>query len=89
MSVDEVGAISRKLDVLLERMIPGDRRFMNVPRSAKYVDLSQKSIRRLLASGKLTALRPVRGRILIDRVELDAFILSSTASQRRGRGMRK
>ena len=79
--------IEAKLDALLERTNTGPiRRFMTIARSAKYADLSPESIRRLLASGKLTGLRPVRGRVLIDRTQLDALVLSSTLVPRVGRG---
>jgi len=65
------------------------KRFFTVKQAAIYSALSSDSIRNLLAAGKLTPLRPVRGRIIIDRRELDALILSSTGRQRRGRGIRK
>jgi hypothetical protein len=62
------------------------QRFFGVAASAAYCDLSKKSIRRLLAAGKLTALRPVRGRVVIDQRELDSLILGSTKQPRDGRG---
>jgi excisionase family DNA binding protein len=77
-----------KLSAILDRARNSDRRFLSVPHAAKYTDLSVASIRRLLAAGKLTAMRPVRGKILIDVRELDATILGSTARPRKGRGMR-
>ena len=46
------------------------------------------SIRRMLASGKLQAFRPVRGRVLIDREQLDSVITASTSTPRRRRGIR-
>jgi hypothetical protein len=45
-------------------------------------------VRLLLSAGKLTPLRPVRGRIVIDRVQIDAFVLSADARPRRGRGIK-
>lgn len=87
MSSDLLLALHKKLDILVDRLSARDRRFMGIPDAAGYSGLSPKSIRRLLASGKLTILRPVRGRIVIDRVELDALVLNSTATPRKGRGM--
>jgi excisionase family DNA binding protein len=62
------------------------RRFFSVSRAAEYADISTDSIRSLLAAGKLTALRPVPGRVVIDRRELDALLAASTRQPRRGRG---
>ncbi len=74
-----------KLDLILAKVAsPG--RFLTVARAAEYTDLSQESIRRLLAAGKLTALRPVRGKILIDRRQLESMVLTSTTTPRTGRG---
>jgi excisionase family DNA binding protein len=63
------------------------RRYLSVAHAAEYADLSEDSIRSLLSSGKLTALRPVPGRVVIDRRELDALLLSSTRRPRRARGV--
>jgi excisionase family DNA binding protein len=62
------------------------QRYFTIANAAAYCDLSEASIRRLVAARKLTALRPVRGRILLDRQELNAFINVSTSSPRTGRG---
>jgi hypothetical protein len=63
------------------------RRYLSIPHAAEYGDLSPDSIRSLLSSGKLTALRPVPGRVVIDRRELDALFASSTKGPRCGRGL--
>jgi hypothetical protein len=63
-------------------------RFFSVERAAAHSDLSPESIRRLLNAGKLTALRPVRGRVLVDRVQLESYIAGSAQTLRRGRGRR-
>ena len=60
--------------------------FLNLQHAAEYCDLSEESLRRLCNSRKLTALRPVKGRILIDRKELDAYIRSCDQTPRTGRG---
>ena len=72
---------------VLESADARERRFFGIGGAATYASLSKESIRRLLAAGKLTALRPVRGRVVIDRRELDAFILGAANQPRRGRGM--
>ena len=63
-------------------------RFIGVTGAGRYTGLSNSSIRRLLASGKLTGLRPVRGRILIDLRELESLMRTSVSSPRGGRGVR-
>ncbi len=62
------------------------KRYLTVANAAAYCDLSEESIRRLISSRKLTAHRPVRGRVLVDRQELDAVIRNSTTMPRNGRG---
>jgi hypothetical protein len=62
------------------------KRFLSVPEASAYSTLSEDAIRSLLAGGKLTACRPVRGRVVIDKRELDCLILSSTDRPRCGRG---
>ena len=79
-------SLTRKVDQLLSAVGRPPQRYQTIAHSAAYADLSEESIRRLIAAGKLTALRPVRGRILIDRHELDAVIRASTKSPRTGRG---
>jgi hypothetical protein len=83
----KLDALIAKVDVLLAGAVPTEQRFFGIARAAPYADLSQKSIRRLLATGKLTALRPVRGRILIDKRELDTLILGANRRPRTGRGL--
>jgi excisionase family DNA binding protein len=81
-------------DALAERVaarlagIPA-KRFLTIKNAAAYADLSSDSIRSLLANGRLTALRAVRGRVLIDRLELEAFIGAATSRPRAGRGIRR
>jgi excisionase family DNA binding protein len=62
------------------------RRYIGVAEASEYTALSTDAIRGLLASNNLTAYRPVPGRVLIDRRELDALLASSTRRPRRGRG---
>jgi excisionase family DNA binding protein len=74
-------------DRLAERLAAlAQRRYLSVASASEYTDLSQDTIRGLLASHKLTALRPVPGRVLIDRRELDSLLAGSTRAPRRGRG---
>ena len=63
-------------------------RFLAIDGAAAYTSLSPESIRRLIETGRLTALRPIPGRVLIDRLELDALVTSSTKCLQKGRGIR-
>jgi excisionase family DNA binding protein len=63
------------------------KRYLSVAEAAAYSSLSPDSVRTLLTSGKLTALRPVPGRVLIDRRQLDSLILGSTRTPRQRRGV--
>lgn len=56
--------------------------------AASYCRLSEESVRKLVNTGMLTARRPVKGRLLISRIELDDLIRNSTSSPRSGRGRR-
>ena len=62
-------------------------RWLDVERAAVYTCLSDKSIRRLISSGKLTARRPVRGKIVLDRFQIDAYVGNCTVQPRTGRGL--
>jgi hypothetical protein len=64
-------------------------KYVGIADAANYSGLSVESIRGLLSSGKLTALRVVRGRVTISIEELDGLIRSSTNSLRGGRGQRQ
>ena len=64
----------------------GTQRFFTVQDAAEFSGLSADSIRAMLAAGKLHGLRPVPGRVLIDRRELEAVILASTSRPRTRRG---
>src|SRR4051812_15409699 len=64
-------------------------RWLSVPLAANYSSLGQKSIRNLCANGTLTPSRAVRGKLLIDRQQLDAALLAECGRQlRKGRGIR-
>jgi excisionase family DNA binding protein len=88
LTIEDLGD---KLDAVLDRLSSSALlpRFFSVPAAAEYVSVSDESIRHLLAAGKLTALHPVPGRVVIDRQELEALILSSNQRLRKGRGIRK
>ena len=74
--------LSKRLDSLVLTLNGPQPRFLTIKNAAKYSDLSEESIRRLVSKNKLTARRPVRGRVLIDRQELDAFIRSCVSVPR-------
>jgi excisionase family DNA binding protein len=57
------------------------RRWLTVSAAAGYSGLSEPSVRRLLATGRLTGYRPVRKRILIDKMQLDSVIETSADRQ--------
>ena len=64
-------------------------RWLSVELAARYCSLGQKSIRNLVAAGKLTPSRVVRGRILIDRHQLDSLLVAECGrTLRKGRGIR-
>ncbi len=60
--------------------LPDLQRFLPIPFAAIRAGVSCSTIRRLLKDGSLTALRPGGRRVVIDREELDRFVLS-TAEQ--------
>jgi hypothetical protein len=53
-------------------------RFLKLADAARRCSLSVKSLQRLAKAGKLTILRPVGRRALIEASELDRLILAST-----------
>lgn len=64
-------------------------RWLTVDIAARYSSLSVKSIRNLVSAGRLNASRAVRGRLLIERQELDAVLAAGFGQQpRKGRGIR-
>ena len=72
--------IESKLDAIAT--MPRDVRWLSVDSAANYSSLSTRSIRRLLASRQLKPYKPVKGKIVIDRRELDTFIQASSIAQR-------
>ena len=80
--------ITAKLDELLRQQADQRPRFLSVDRAADYCSISAKSIRYLISAGKLKPLRPVKGRVVIDRAALDSYVLSSNQQPRKGRGLR-
>lgn len=78
------------IEKLLAQMIANlGRGFLSLKNAAFYCDLSEKTLRRLIKQGRLTAYRPARGKVLIKKEELDALIEGSTKSLRKGRGIRR
>lgn len=78
--------IGQKLDELIGQASQPAKRFLSINDAAAYTGLSPESVRRLISARKLTPRRPVRGKIVLDRNEIDAYVLGSTASVKRGRG---
>jgi len=85
---DRLDRIEDALAKLLERATAMPVRFFTVDGAAGYCNLSTKSIRRLIARGELTPYRPCKGRLLVDRAQLDAVVLSANKPVRCGRGIR-
>lgn len=77
-----------RLDQIAERLESGPVRYLTIDGAAAYCGLSAKSIRRLVSRGELEVMRPVKGRLLVDRHAIDSLCLSSKRSVRRGRGVR-
>lgn len=83
-ATDATAVITR--DALAELLAKATARWQALNSASSYSGLSVPTLRRMLASGLLTAYRPVKGRVLIDRFQLDNLISSSTATPRKGRG---
>jgi excisionase family DNA binding protein len=62
------------------------RRFLTLADAAAYVSISKRTLYRLIANGTIKPRRPVPGRILLDRLELESVVGSLTATPRKGRG---
>lgn len=77
--------LSQRIDQL-ERRSSLAPRWLSLTDAAEYTSLSIESLRRLMAAGKIQPRRPVRGKVILDRLELDAFIASSTAKPKHSRG---
>ena len=86
MNLEEIGALLQQLLETQKQLPLSSKGFLTLKKAAEYSDLSVESLRRLCESGKLTALRPVKGRIVVDRLELEAYIRSCTSTPRTGRG---
>lgn len=90
MISDRLDAFDRALAAILERTAetPTWPRFLDLESAAKYTSLSVKSLRRMIAARELEACKPVRGKIVLDRLALDAAILATQGrTLRRGRGI--
>ncbi len=84
MTSDALQAIQQQLAEIREAVASPSpaKRFLGIDEAAAYSGLSTKSLRRLIGSGKLTALKPV-GKILLDIRQLDQVILGSGPARRR------
>jgi hypothetical protein len=80
--------LAQRIDTVLAQISAPLPRFFSVKHAAVYIDSSEDSIRGLIAANKLTPLRAIRGKILLDKNELDALILGSDQRPRKGRGIR-
>lgn len=77
--------IVAELRAIKDGAVLSSRRWLSIEEAAEHARLSPRSIRSLLASGRLGDHRVVAGRCLIDRQELDGLIASGrTHHLRRG-----
>lgn len=85
MSDDKLDAINHSLAALLERTTdtPTWGRWLDLETAERYCRLSIRTLRRLISSGDLTPHRAVAGKVLIDRLALDALILARAWSKPR------
>jgi hypothetical protein len=58
-------------------------RWLPLEAAAPYSGVGVKSLRRLISAGKLTAHRPVKGKIVLDRLEIDSYIGGAVATKTR------
>jgi hypothetical protein len=68
---------------------PEGKRWASVREAATYSGLSEKTIRRFIASGNLSPYWPLPGRVVVDLRDLDALITGSTVAGKRGAYLRK
>ena len=81
-----LAVIEQHLVEMLDRGASVPQWWLRVSQAASYSGLSEKSVRSLIASGKITPRRPLRGLIVVDRFELDSYINGSTSRPRTSRG---
>ncbi|MEX0938527.1 MAG: hypothetical protein WDZ59_11765 [Pirellulales bacterium] len=75
--LDTQDNILARLDTRTERLDAPAPRWLSVAGAAAYSSLSEKSIRRLIGMGRLTPRRVLRGKLLVDRHEIDSVIGSA------------
>ena len=82
-----------RIEALLRQLVDdqGARwpEWLSIASAARYADLSEASIRRLISSGKITAHRVLRGKVSIERRQLDGLIREAVGSIRHGRGIKR
>ncbi len=86
MTPDALQTIEAKLDQLLSASTAPTPQFLSIDGAAAWCSLSPRSIRNLIAAGRLTPLRPCRGKILVDRQQLESVIRAADEKPRRSRG---
>lgn len=87
LTIADLNDLVNKIDEVLERLPPPRLpKYFTIAGAAEYSSLSEESIRGFVDLGKLQAFRP-NGRLLIDRLELEQFVATSTKRPRKGRGI--
>lgn len=56
-------------------------RYLTIIEAAAYIRMAEITMRRMIAEGQVTAYRPRRGKIFVDRDELDALMRASANAQ--------
>lgn len=89
-TVDVINELAADVRALVERVESQTwPRWLSVSQAAVYASLGEKSIRNLISSNVIVPSRTVRGKLLIDRMQLDAALLAGCGRQlRSGRGIR-
>lgn len=83
---DRLAAIETALGDMVEHLGRPAQRWLTIAQAAEYAGLSVESMRRLLAAGRMTTHRPTPGRIAVDRLALDQYMLGATRCPRVRRG---
>lgn len=85
---DDVYAILNRIESQLASLATSSKvqpEWMSPADAAIYSGLSIDSIRRLIYAGKVSGRRPVAGRLVINRRELDDYVRSSDGPSATGR----
>lgn len=86
---ERLGAIEAHLAKIAEEGGVPPARFLSIEAAATYSGISAVSLRRLISAGKIERYTPIKGRVVVDRLELENYVRSCTVRARTGRGIRR